>query len=171
MQRKHWLLTALLRENSRATLKILSKKTGIPASTIFDFLRTQQGGLYKRNVALMDFGLLGFGTKAQVLIRAEKMHRAQLEEFLLKHWNINSLYKVSNGYDYLAEGIFRTMRELESFMQQLADEFHAKPNAHYVLEDMKQERFLADPCIAEQLLSERDRTIKTAFSLSLNTEK
>jgi len=154
--KKDWLLTAYLRQNSRMPLTILARKTGIPISTIFDHLRACDGRLYNKYIALLNFSILGFGTKVHLLLRVPKPVRERVQEFLFKHWNVNSLYKVNNGYDFLAEGVFRHVQELETFLDKLEDEYGVKGiEVHYIVDDLKREAFLSDPQVIDYVMNER----------------
>lgn len=141
---KEVLIMAHLRKNARQRLTQISRKTGIPVSTIFDAIKATT--LVKKYTALLDFPKLGFTTKAMMLIKANKDSKEALREHLVKHANINSIYRINNGYDFLIEGIFKNMVELEEFVEKLEERFGIKTKElHYILEDIKREEFLADP--------------------------
>ena len=153
--RKDLVLMSYLRQNARLPLTELSRHTGIPVSTIFDRLRFNEKGFISRHIALLNFNRLGFVTRANVLLRVVKHDKEKLLEHLHKNWNVNSLYKVNNGYDVLAECVFRNIKELESFVENLESSFAIKAkDIHYIVEDLKREAFLADPDIIDMLIRE-----------------
>jgi Lrp/AsnC family transcriptional regulator, regulator for asnA, asnC and gidA len=153
-EERELVLMSYLRQNSRMSLTKLSRKTGIPISTIFDKLKNANGGLIQKHISLLDFEKLGFSTRASILIKLGKKNRNEVKEHLLKTFNINSLVKVNNGYDYLMEGIFHNLRELESFLDQLDERFTLKKKeVLYHLEEMKKEEFLSDPNLVRYIMA------------------
>jgi len=64
---------------------------------------------------------------------------------LLYQNEINTIYKVNNGYDFMFEGIFRDMRHMENFMDLIESKFKVlDQKSVYILEDLKREAFLCD---------------------------
>ena len=56
-----------------------------------------------------------------------------------------------NGYDFMAECVFRDMRELEELCERLERNYGVKQReVHYVIEELSRERFLADPALLEK---------------------
>ena len=146
ISKKDLLIVTHLRKNARETLTMISKKTRIPISTIYDRLRMYQGNLIKRYVSLIDFNLIGFNTRAHVMIKLDKDSRDSFKDYVIKHQNVNSVFKINNGYDFLIEGIFRHIKDLEDFLEILETKFKIlKNDVYYIVEDLKQEAFMADP--------------------------
>ncbi len=146
MKQKDMLIMSYMRQDSRAPLTSVSRKTGIPVSTIFDRLKLGAAGLIQRNTALIDFAMLGFSTRAQVLIKVGKHDKEKVQTYLSKSFQVNNLYKVNNGYDFLVECICKDMKDMEAFLDQLEQKFVIKTKeVHYVVEDLCREAFLADP--------------------------
>ncbi|MDO8661316.1 MAG: winged helix-turn-helix domain-containing protein, partial [Candidatus Woesearchaeota archaeon] len=113
LNKKDWIIAAHLRQNSRIPLTDLSRKTGIPVSTLFDHIKNQNGELYAKHIALINFTRLGYSTKAHILVRAPKQTKDTVQRFLEAHWNVNTIYKINNKYDFMAECIFKHMKELQ----------------------------------------------------------
>ena len=152
IQKKDLQIISNLRADSRQTLTKMSKKTSIPISTIYDRLKANEGSLIKRHTCLLDFNKLGFTTRAKVLLRVDKSVREELKEHLMKHRNINSLVKINNNYDFLFEAVFKQIKELEEFLEQLEEKFKIKSKqVYYIIEDVKRESFLAEPEMLEVL--------------------
>ncbi len=148
------IVLAHFRQDARCRLTTLSRKTGIPVSTLFDKLREYEPNIVPKTISLLNFEALGFTTHVNVLIKAGKEER-HLREHLLKHPSVNSLYKVHDGFDFLAEGVFRHLRELDNFVQQLKQQFFARSiEVQYLVDDLKREGFLSDPTLVEQMLHE-----------------
>ena len=132
-----------LRKNARESLTKISRKTGIPVSTIFD--KIKENPLITKSTCLLDFNQIGFNTRAKVTIKVERETREELRKYLNKHQNVNSLYKINSGYDFLIELVFRNIKELEDFMENIRDKFKViEDNVFYILEDIKKEDFMND---------------------------
>jgi len=146
MKEKDLLLLANLRANARETLTNISKKTKIPISTIFDKLKLHEENIIKKHTAIVDFSKLGFNTRVNMTLKVNKSERDDIRAFLSKHQNINSVYKINNGYDFLVEGIFRHIKDLEDFTEDLEERFKIKnKQVYYIVEDITREDFLAHP--------------------------
>ena len=143
-KKKDLILTAYLRQNSRTSLTILSRKTGVPVSTIFD--RLKSNNVIIKNTALLDFTKLGYSTRANILLKAKKGEKDKIKEFLVKSFNVNSLYKVNNGFHFMAECIFRDIKELEDFLDLIDERFSVRTKeVHYIIDELKKEAFLSQP--------------------------
>jgi DNA-binding Lrp family transcriptional regulator len=124
----------------------MSKKTRIPVSTIFDKLRENISGVIKRPTILIDFHKLGFPTVSTILIKVNKEHREQLKEYLVKSFNVNSIYKVNNGYDFIIEVVFKNMQEQESFIEKIEETFNIlELKTFFIIEELKKEEFFSNP--------------------------
>ncbi len=146
MRMNDLLLIASLRKNARETLTSMSKKVGMPVSTIFDKLKCFQGKQIKKHTSLVDFAKLGFGTRAVMILKARKNERDKLREFLEKCHNINTISRINNGYDFIADVIFRNLKEMEEFGEKIEEKFKIKNKQNfYIIEDIKRETFLSDP--------------------------
>jgi DNA-binding Lrp family transcriptional regulator len=136
-------LIAYLRKNARQTLTEISKKTRIPISTLYDKLRLHEKSIILKHTTLLDFARLGFNCRANILLKAEREERDKLGGYLKAHPAINNLYKINNGFDFLAEGVFANVKELEDFIDVLEKNFPInEKKTHYVIEDMKREEFM-----------------------------
>ncbi|MBN2454898.1 Lrp/AsnC family transcriptional regulator [Candidatus Woesearchaeota archaeon] len=144
--KKDLLIMSLLRKDARMTLTRMSRKINIPISTIYDKLKIHEGSTMKKYTCIVDFAKLGFNARANVIVKSEREQRATLLEYLLKIPNVNSVYKISNGYDYLLDVIFRDIREMEDFFELLESKFSIKDKqVYFVIDDLKREAFLSEP--------------------------
>ena len=138
------LILALLREDSRMTLTKMSKKTNIPISTLYQRLKSYKEGIVKRHTSLIDFTKLGFSARARVLLKVDKKKREDLRKFLLQSQFINELHKVNNGFDFMAELIFRNMKDLEEYVENLDEKFPLEQKkTFYIIDELKEEGFLS----------------------------
>jgi DNA-binding Lrp family transcriptional regulator len=143
---KDQVILSLLRQNSRSSLTEMSKKTRIPVSTIYDKLKVYRSGLITKHTSLIDFSKIGYATRAAVLLKAPTSTRIQLKEYLSKHHAVNNFLKINNGYDFFVEAIFKTIQELESFMENLEEKFEInKKETFYIVDEFKRENFLSNP--------------------------
>ncbi len=143
MREKDKLLISLLRENARESLTSMSKKTGIPISTLFDRLKLNEKSIIKRHVSLINFEKLGYGTTATILIKARSATKEKLLSYLKVHPNVNSVYRINNGYDFLIEVVFKNIRELQNFIDYLETEFKISgKKVNFIIEEVKKERFM-----------------------------
>lgn len=154
LTKKDFTVLSHFRQDARCRLTALSRRTGIPVSTLFDKMTNYQGNVVYKTISLLNFSALGFGTRANVLLRGGK-DREELKNHLVNHPLVNSLYKVNNGFDFLAECVFRSMKDLEAFVDHLRNTFDVRSNeVYYVVDDLKREGFLADPSLVDLLIQE-----------------
>ncbi len=153
ISRKDLVVISHLRNNCRETLTAISKKSRIPVSTIYEKIKRSEGGVITKHTCLVDFTKLGFNTRAKVVIQSGVSSRPELLSFLVKHQNVNSVYKINNGYDFMIDGVFRNMRELEEFLEILQERFKTKKQeTFFVIDDIKREAFLSDPSIIDLVI-------------------
>ncbi|MFP4424409.1 MAG: Lrp/AsnC family transcriptional regulator [Candidatus Woesearchaeota archaeon] len=138
-------LLSHFRRNARETLTKISRKTSIPVSTIFDRLKDFEKSIIKKHTSLIDFNKLGYVTRANITLKFDKTDRLKAAEYLQTHMNVNSLYKITNGFDYMAEVVFKNLFELEQFREDLEERFNLhKIDMHFIIDDIKREEFMAD---------------------------
>ena len=146
MDEKDAILLAHLRKNSRATLTDISRETDIPVSTIFERLKGPLGKYVKKYTCILENSQTGFTARATIILKVDKEQKADIGQFLIKHQNVNTLYRINNGYDFLADVIFRQMIELEEFIELLETRFKVKHrDVYFIIDEVKQEGFMADP--------------------------
>lgn len=140
-------LLASLRKDSRMKLTTMSRQTRIPVSTIFDRIRTFKGsGLVRRYTSLVDFGRLGHQGHAWILLACNKNDRHQLQETLERHPNVNSLLRINNGWNLMAEVVSPGIREVEDFVEQIEDKARiTKKMVLFIIREIRKEEFLASP--------------------------
>ena len=141
------LFLSCLRQNARVKLTDLSRATRIPVSTLFDKIRAFEArGLIRRNTSLVRFEKFGFQAKALVVFSAKKKDRQKLLEVLDKSSNVNSLFRVNNEWDYMAEVVFLGVKEVEDFLDDIEELVKVKKKKiFYVIDELKRESFLANP--------------------------
>ena len=150
--KKYVDLLMQLRKDGRQPLTNISKKIHMPVSTIFDRLKQNKNKFIKRFTCLLDFSKIGFNCRAQMVFRVRKDHRNEMQNYLMNHPNVNSIYKINNGYDFLVETVFRDLKEADEFVENLDERFkvHDK-NVYYIIEDLAREQFMTDPVHLEMI--------------------
>ena len=146
MNRKDVVLLNLLRKNARETLTLMSRKTNIPVSTLYDRLKANEQNIIKKHTTLLDFPKLGFNTRANIAVKIEKDERNNFVNYLRFHPNVNSMFKINNGFDYMIEIVFRHVKDMEDFLDELEEKFLLlDKQVFYIVEDIKHEEFELDP--------------------------
>jgi len=152
--KKDIVLMTFLRNNSRENLTRISRLTAIPVSTIFDKLKDYEKELIRKHTTLIDFRKIGFDIKVNMMFKISRDMREEFRDFLMKNENINSVFKVNNGFDFLVEAIFRDMNDMQRF-NELIERFNIEAKQEmFILEDIKREGFLSDKMHAELLFAE-----------------
>ena len=146
LSKKDLVILSHLRKDSRETLTKMSKKTQIPISTLFDRMKIHENEIIKRYTTILDFTQLGYNARVKIAIKVKRDDRKKLENHLLNHHNVNSLYQINNGYDFMMEGIFKNIKEVEDFMERLEIDFRLKTSqVYYIIDDIKREEFMSNP--------------------------
>ena len=106
----------------------------------------------KKNVALIDFSKVGFHCRAYITMRVNKKQREEIKEYLSKQDRVNTLLRINNGYDFLVEGIFKNIHDMEMFIERLDEKFDIKEKkVYHVIHNIKQEAFMSSPESMEML--------------------
>lgn len=135
-----------LRNNARESLTDMSKKINIPVSTIYDRLKEHHGELIKRHTSLLDFAVLGFNTRASICIAIDKQQKDSINTYLHKNQYVNSVFKINNGYDFMIDGVFRSIKDMEDFCDTLRSKFDIRDlKSFYIIEELAREEFLTKP--------------------------
>lgn len=146
LKKKEALLLSYFRRNARLALTKISRSTGMPVSTIFDKLRKYERTFITKHTSLLDFEKMGFTTRAAVFLRTQPDNRSMLGAYLRTHDNVNTVYRVNNGYDFLIETVFKTVQEMEAFLEHLEiDKGVTNKEVYFVIEEVARECFMAAP--------------------------
>lgn len=126
------------------SLTQMSRRSNIPVSTIYEKLKNYEKGLLRKNTALIDFTKIGYSTRARMLMKAKNGEVQKLKEHLLLSPFLNELYKVNNGYDFMAEFIFRSLKETEDYIGSLREAFELeKEQVIYLIDELGKEEFMS----------------------------
>lgn len=154
MKKINGKMISYFRKDGRISLTALSRKTGLPVSTIHERLKRMVASKVVRPSLLLNFSSFGFNAKAFLLISVPHAEKEPLLKHLSNSYHVNSLFRINNGWTALCECIFREMVELENFVEQLERKFSvSKKEVFYVLNELSRENFLCEPGLAESLLN------------------
>ncbi len=144
LNQKDMLLLTNLRQNARETLTRLSKKTNIPISTIYEKLKLYDGDIIKKHTSIIDFAKLGYNARVNIMLKVDKEERDDIRTHLANRDCINSVFKINNGFDFLIEGVFKDIRDVEDFLERIEDKFKIKKKEiFYIVDEIKREGFMA----------------------------
>jgi len=154
MEKRELQILSMLRANSRESLTRMSKKTSIPISTIFEKLKNYERQFIHKHTSLIHFDKLGFTTIVKILLRVKREDKVALKDYLLKNIHVNSLCRINNNFDFMVEGIFKNLRDLEDFQEKLDERFSIKAKQYYfIIDDIKREEFMSDSNLVEMTAS------------------
>ena len=141
------LILSYLRHNSRMKLTDMSRESRIPVSTLFDrIVDFERRGIIRRLTSLVKFESFGYRGKALAVFSADKKDKVKLLQLLECNRNVNSLYKINNGWDFMAELVFPGLKEVEDFVEGLEEQVVLKnKKVFYIIDELKREIFMADP--------------------------
>jgi len=98
------LILRELMANSRISFRDLSRRLGIPESTVrFRVDKLVKKGVIKEFTILVDESVLGYSISALIEIRYDSaVYREELESALRAFENVTLAYSVTGDYDYIA---------------------------------------------------------------------
>ena len=118
----------------------------MPVSTIYDRIKTYESGLIKKHTCLLDFSKLGFNTRATIMLKVNREFRNKLGEYLSNHHSINTVYKINNGFDFMAEALFKHIKDMEDFNEILEEKFKIDDSkTYFIIDEIKRESFMSNP--------------------------
>ncbi len=146
MKKSEMMIISNLRNNARQSLTRMGRKTAIPISTIYEKIRCYEESVIKKYTVIIDFGKLGFATRVSMLLKTTKEKRDELKNFLLENKSINNVYKINNEYDFMAEGVFKELKDVELFLDKIENSFGVSDKRlFYIVDDIKNEGFMSNP--------------------------
>ncbi|RMD57705.1 Lrp/AsnC family transcriptional regulator [Candidatus Woesearchaeota archaeon] len=148
MKKSDAKVLSLLRENGRIQLTKLSRKTGLPVSTLHERIRQHIKKEEIRPTVLLDFPKMGYSCRAHMLFGVPASEKAEFISHLSSVRNVNSLWRINNGWTVAVEGVFKDMFSLEEFVEGLESRFTInRKEVCYVLDEIKREGFMSDPLL------------------------
>lgn len=108
-----------LRKNSRVKMTEISKRHKIAASTLYDALRGLSEKRLIEFTSLIDFKKIGFQHEAMLILRTDYDTKQKLRLYLTDCKNVNSLYMIDAGYDYLIQTTFKNQKKFQEFLEDI----------------------------------------------------
>jgi len=125
---KNGKILEVLKENSRLSSGKISKKTGIPATTIFNRIKKmEKEGIIKKYTVDLDYKKIGIGIQAFVFVSQDyKAFDREKQEKMLdriaKEPGIDNVFRISGRYDLLIIFRAKDIDELDEFLIKLQEE-------------------------------------------------
>jgi len=114
-----WRVLDELRLNARMPLTEMSRKAGLPVSTVHDQVKKQRKS--HRFTTLVDFHKLGCEVWALLFFEQGDKVRNLVGPFLQGHSNVNNVFIEVDGF--VAEVVFRTEEGFGHFLAQLQHDY------------------------------------------------
>jgi len=138
--KKELLILHALRKNARKNLATISRETGIPITSVFEKVHKLQKTMIRKNTCFIDFSRLGHPLAVHFIIKVN--NTPGFESFVIKNKNTNNVFRL-NGGDFFIEALFRSMNNVQYFIEQV-ERFNVKElNTFHVLDELRKEQFLA----------------------------
>jgi DNA-binding Lrp family transcriptional regulator len=144
MEKKDLLLIVALRQDSRKKSSRIARELRVPISSVHENIEKNKEKYLSRFTALLDFEKLGYTIRANIAFAVAPQDRDRLKDFLRKQDCVNSLYKINAGFDFLVEVVFKTVEELEAFVE-VIEKSHTiyGKQIHYILKEIVREKFMS----------------------------
>ena len=99
----------------------MAEKVGIPASTIYDRIKSmRRKGFLLRLAPVLDLEALGYRVFAALEVEVHNMRDVdRLKDSLVGNPNVVGLFKMSGNYDLLVLALFKSPTELEELISGL----------------------------------------------------
>jgi len=132
-----------LRRNARDSITNISRRTGIPTSTVFLKIRDHENSIIKKHTSLIDYSKLGYNYWQKTVLKLAECYNEEFEQYLLEHQNVNSAYQINSGYDYLIETVHKNIKEYTDFIRKLETKFKIEEKKEFqIINDLKRESFM-----------------------------
>jgi DNA-binding Lrp family transcriptional regulator len=132
-----------IRRNARENLTTISRKTGIPVSTIFDRLRSHERDFVIKFTALLNFAKIGYPVRATILLKIAPESRNAAKNYLIEHGSVNNIFRINNGFDFSAECVFESIREVEEFVEEVETQFKiVERKVFHIIDDIVREKVI-----------------------------
>lgn len=146
-------IISFLRGEGRMPLTSLSRKTGMPVSTLHERLKKLVSSKVAKPCLLLNFPKAGFPSRAFIMVAVPAQEKSELMKHLSLHTHVNMLFRINNGWTALFECVFDSMVSLENFVESLEQKFTVKDkNVCYVLDELSREAFLSDPKLTSTII-------------------
>ena len=139
MKQKDLKILQELRRNSRQSITNIGNLAGVPLSSTFKKVNRIEKSFIRKYVSIVDFDRLGFSVRISLVLKSK--NRDELKNFLVGHPNVNSLYRISQDFDFFVETVFPNMLAFENFIEEL-NNFVSEKKAFHIINDLRTEDFV-----------------------------
>lgn len=140
---KELQILSSLRANARESLTKMSRRTGIPVSTIYERLKQFEESRIRKHTCLIDFPSIGYDLRIAVLLSCKSDKKDSVRSFVSTHHHVNNVLRVNNGFDFLVEAVFENMAQVQTFLDKLDTVGVRIRKELYVLDEIVREGFLS----------------------------
>ena len=143
---KDLIILSHLRNNARRKVTEISKEMKIPVTTIYDKIKShEKKGFVNKHVSLLNFSKLGYKVNVLLALQVSRGKLDNLKNYLLQHPNVNSLFRVDFGLDFLAEVVFQNPDKFQHFLDHIDKEFCLDDTRTFnISQELKRETFLSE---------------------------
>lgn len=135
-------LVRLLRQDGRMRAKEMCTNLKLPLSTVYEKL-TNTGNLIRRFTCLLNHEAWGNSLHAIVIFKVAAKDRFPLQQELESCNNVNLLWRINNGSDFIAEFIFPNLFAFEAYKESIESRFGVKTaTVHFMVDEIKRETFV-----------------------------
>lgn len=143
MKKRDEQILTTLRADGRASLTSISKKTKVPISTVYERLKQMKGIEITKHCTLLNFKQLGYHGRAFVMLKCTPESRESIKNYLITHENVNTLFKINAGLDFMLELIFLDIKAVEDFLDGLELKYPIlQKQVHYIIDELSREQFM-----------------------------
>ena len=111
---KEFKVLRCLRKNSRKSMTKISRETKIPIASVMLIIKRLEKAVITKYTSLLNYSSLGYNIKVHFFVK-------NIEEKMLSHPQINTIYKLSGKYNYFIEGVFKNISDVEKFKEKLGE--------------------------------------------------
>jgi Lrp/AsnC family transcriptional regulator for asnA, asnC and gidA len=131
------------RKNARKKITDIAKEVNIPATTIYDKLRSfHTKGIITKHSTIIDFSKLGYQSLSIILFDPNPEKRNSLKDYLSSHPNVNSLYRADYDKHFITECVFEDYEILNDFVKDTDKRFNSTSRIFNIHSKPKNEEFM-----------------------------
>ncbi len=107
----------ILSQNSRISISKISKKTGIPDTTVSNRIKKlEKSNIIEKYTTIINPEAVGIKITAMIIIQTETEKHENVEEELPKLEKVSEVYSISGEYDILIKVWAHTLEELNDIV-------------------------------------------------------
>ena len=131
-----------LRQDAREGPTKIAMNVCMSPSTVYEKARNHKQ-IITKYTCLLNYNEIDYLVRVFMIFKVDKELKDKSKDFLENNNNVNLLWKINSGFDFLIEGVFKNLAELENFREFIETEFKAsKMSLFYLVEELKRESFV-----------------------------